>query len=150
MTGHAATLTIPASRPKVHRLPPKACVSHRQRMMATVLNYSQTARLVFTGSSLALALVLSALFFNEFSPLAAIEREARNASGLIGTVTVSEAIASTVLAKEQAIVLPGQDGNKIVGQLVRMSQPGSGASAIISEVDKRRGQELLSIVNRAN
>lgn len=121
-------------------------------MMATLLNYGHAARFVFTLSSLALAMMLSALFFSDFSPLAALQQEVKNApAGLQATVTVSEAIASTVLPQDRGIVLTGQDGNRIVGQMVRMSvQPQSAVAAIISEVDKRRGQELLSIVNRTN
>lgn len=151
MNASAAILSISPSRPKVHRLPPKPCVSQRQRMTATVLGYVSAARFVFTLSSLALVMLLSALLFSGFFPLPALNQDTpHSATGLIGTVTVSEAIASTIV-KDQGIVLTGQNGNRIVGQMMRMSaQPGAGAAAIISEVDKRRGQELLSIVNRTN
>lgn len=146
MNPYAAALPA-ASRPKVHRLPPRAVQSRRHKAMAAVLSYGNAAKLVFTASSV--ALVLLALFFSQFSPL-----KSGGETVSVRAIAVSDAMASasSAVPQSRSIVLTGQDGNKIVGHMAKLSpaQQSSTEPAIISEVDKRRGQELLSIVNQTN
>lgn len=139
--------SLPLSRPKIHRLPARAPRDYRHRILAAVLSYGNAAKLGFTLSSLALVVVLSALMASRFIPADILNQEIIAKTATAATVSVSAtAVAESGAADTQGktIILKEKNG-MIMGRMARIS-PASPSS--VAEVDNRKGQELLSIVNR--
>jgi hypothetical protein len=138
-----ALSSAPVSRPKVHRPPPLAPVTRKHRVASALVDYGTIAKFAFTISSVGLLLTLGVLFAHRFFP-----------STLREDVVVKTAIAVAPIADAQAdssqaktIVLKEKDG-AIVGQMTKIVPSVPPADIATSEIDNRKGRELLSIVNK--
>jgi hypothetical protein len=128
------------SRPKIHRLPGLPQEPRPSRLVNTVLSYGNTVKLAFTVSSVVLVLIFLVLFASRFFPAALTQDIVATASA--GTVTASPLEKTIVLRNENQV---------IIGQMARISSPiapSSEVSTMSSDVDKRKGRELLSIINQ--
>lgn len=142
-------MAMTVSRPKIHRLP-KQKPAPRHRLAAAVVSYGAAAKLVFTLSSLALALLLVGLIANRFVPPSLFDQEAQSRPVVLTGPAIFEASpAAGGTPRQKAIVIKGQK-EMIVGQLTKISPSSAPASEVTarSEVDNRKGRELLSIVNQ--
>lgn len=139
MSSLTTAISLPASRPKVHRLPPKPGLSPTHSAMMTVLGYGKAAKLLFTFASLA---TLSALLGLAARDISWLGREQ-------APVVERADIAAASGASGSTIVLKSQEGT-IIGQMAKMPPQIQGTVAIgaVSAVDNSQGQELLSIINR--
>jgi hypothetical protein len=135
---------VPAglSRPKIHRPPVVAREEPPpHRLVAAVLSYGNTARFIFTLSSLVLGFVLLALLVSHSFPGALKEN-------IVAKADISPSAGSP--PPSETIVLRNEN-DVIVGQMARIAspvQPGPEISTMSSAVDRRKGQELLSIIGK--
>jgi hypothetical protein len=138
------TMPVPhslnTSRPKIHRLPTLPAEPRERRLLATVLNYGDTARLIFTLSSVALAVLLVAIVATRFFPVP-----------LKQNIVASANAEASVLPPSQKTIVLRNENDVIVGQMARISSPSLPSpevSTMSNDVDKRKGQELLSIIGK--
>jgi len=113
--------------------------------MAAVFNYGYTAKFIFTFSSLALMVVFLGLMASRL-PTGFLEEkpEAKMGSGALTSAASNVPAGKTIVLKNENDI--------IVGQMARISSPSAPIADVhsmsASGVDKRKGRELLSIINQ--
>ncbi len=135
MTGQAI-MTLPHSRPKVHR-PPIRVASGQQRPVLGLL----------LGVALGLWL-LSSLRAGGPDPVAEMT-EMKTAIEPAQRVEQPQSQQAVVAKTADTIVIQG-DNQAIIGQMARIPVYSKGSAEVqtVTNLDKEDGKELLSIVNR--
>jgi hypothetical protein len=133
----------PTSRPKIHRPPVLPPEPQKRRTISALLSYGSSMRVFFTASSAVLGAVLALLLASHFLPV-----------GMIAKTPPAHPVVADAEAFTQAaskIIVLRDEKDVIVGQMARLASPVTPlpeVSTMSSEVDKRKGQELLSIINK--
>ncbi len=144
----AILASLPVSLPKVHRLPPRPPETRKHQVTAAVMNYGNMAKVAFTVSSFALVIVLSVLFADQLFPTGGLHQDVVVKTAIaVDPISDAEALGFSSAASGKAIVLKEQDGT-IVGQMAKIIPSAPPADITTSEIDNRKGRELLSIVDK--
>jgi len=132
-----AVMTVPLSRPKIHRLP--AAPSRHSKKPAQV-NVPLLIALALGVTLIAASHLISKDYTS--NPAMADAPDALPMSSTFANNAASDKSSST-------IVIKGQDGS-IVGQMAKIPAQNQPITEVktVSNVDKGNGRELLSIVNK--
>lgn len=108
------------------------------------MDYGTVAKFAFSFSSVALVIVLSVLFADRMFPTSALHQNV-----VVKTAIPVDPTSETDILDSEAkpIILKEKEGT-IVGQMAKIVPAAPATDAGTSEIDNRKGRELLSIVNK--